>query len=166
MLCQHCGLNQATRHYQTTVGNEIHEIYLCAACAGSTGFDAEFQKSTWNIDLPALMSDMLGLRSQRPGGVCPTCGLRLEDLSRSGRTGCADCYRHFAPALTPYIRRIHGNARHTGRTPIGMAPEMARRRKLEALKRELQECIQTQAFERAAELRDEIAKVQKEEGQS
>jgi protein arginine kinase activator len=101
MLCQHCGQNEATRHYQTTVNGETRQTHLCAACTASTGFETEFQKSVFSFDIPALMSEMLGLRSQRPGGVCPACGLRLEELSRSGQVGCADCYRHFAPALAP-----------------------------------------------------------------
>jgi len=164
MLCQNCGQNEATRHYQTTVNNETRQTHLCAACAASTGFDAEFHKSfpSFNFGMPALVSDMLGLRAPRPGGVCPNCGLRLEDLTRSGQVGCAGCYDVFAPALGPYIRRLHGDVKHTGRVPAGLAPEMERRRKLEGLEKELRESIQTQAFERAAELRDEITKIKAE----
>ncbi|MCL2747309.1 MAG: UvrB/UvrC motif-containing protein [Oscillospiraceae bacterium] len=180
MLCQICGLNEANRLYQSTsASGETHSAYLCAACAGgagsagsssgagaagniggASGFDAEFAKAPFDFDLPAMMSEMLGLRTHRPGGVCPACGLRLEELSKYGRTGCVACYRHFAPALAPYVRRIHGDASHTGRAPAGAAPELARQRRLEELRHELQECIKSQAFERAAVLRDEIAKLQ------
>ena len=166
MLCQHCGQNEATRHYTTTMGGETRQTHLCAACAAGTGFDAEFQKTfpAFTFNIPALMTDMMGLRALRPGGVCPACGLRLEELTRSGQVGCAGCYDAFKPSLDPYIRRVHGDVRHTGRIPAGVAPEMERRRKLEALECEMKESIQTQAFERAAELRDQIARL-KEDGE-
>lgn len=172
MLCQHCGKNEATRHYHVTANNETQETHLCAACAAATGFDAEFQKTfpaaavfpSFAFGLPAAMSDMLGPRAPRAdGGVCPTCGTRLAELSKTGKVGCADCYDVFAPALTPYIRRLHGEAKHTGRLPGGAAPEIARRREMDSLRQQLQDAIGEQAFERAAELRDEIARRQKGE---
>ena len=99
----------------------------------------------------------------RRSHVCPTCGISEEEVARTGRVGCADCYREFAPLLTPYIRRIHGNATHTGRVPAKVAASPKRRR--EALEREMNEAIGTQNFERAAEIRDELKKLADEGGE-
>ena len=164
MLCQRCGQNEASRHFKTTVNGETRSTYLCSACASMTSSGAGFSGVPFDFDLPALMSEILGLRSQRPGGTCPDCGMGMDELSKYGRTGCVGCYRYFAPALAPYVRRVHGDANHTGRIPAGVAPVMARRRRIEELKGKLQEAVQEQAFEHAAELRDEIASLQAEEG--
>ncbi len=165
MLCQHCGQNEANRHYRTTLNNQTQETHLCAACAANTGFDQEFQKTfpTFSFSFPAIMSDMLGLHTpQRSEGICPVCGSRLEELARTGQAGCANCYDVFSPVLTPYIRRVHGDAKHTGKVPGGALPALKRRRQMEALQGKLQEAIQSQSFEQAAEIRDEIARLKKE----
>lgn len=90
----------------------------------------------------------------RRSHVCPTCGISEEEVARSGRVGCADCYREFAALLAPYIRRIHGPAAHAGRVPAQVAASPARRRA--ALEREMKDAIAAQNFERAAEIRDEL----------
>jgi protein arginine kinase activator len=88
---------------------------------------------------------------------CPACGIPLGDISQTGRVGCPDCYRHFSERLTPYIRRVHGLAAHTGRIPKSAGEVLYQKRRLSELKNSLQEAVARQEFEKCAELRDEIA---------
>ncbi|MDR0670984.1 MAG: UvrB/UvrC motif-containing protein [Oscillospiraceae bacterium] len=167
MLCQHCGQHEATRFYRTTVNGKTQELSLCQTCAAAAGLDVEFAQKfpAFLGDMPAILSDMMGLRA--PAGrqthhVCPSCGINLQDISRTGKAGCASCYTHFQAVLLPYIRKMHGNAVHTGRVPSGQRAELRRRSERTRLEAQLQEAIGAQAFERAAELRDEIKQLEKE----
>jgi protein arginine kinase activator len=95
---------------------------------------------------------------------CPACGIRLGELSQTGRVGCPECYRHFSERLTPYIRRVHGPAAHAGRIPKSAGEHLHRKRRLVELKSALQEAVSRQEFEKCAELRDEIARCSAETG--
>ena len=91
-----------------------------------------------------------------PEPPCPECGLSIAALARTGRVGCAHCYSHFARAIAPYIRRVHGTAAHTGSIPGSAGPEMRKKRRALELKAELQRAVDAQEYERCAALRDEI----------
>ncbi|MDR0381986.1 MAG: UvrB/UvrC motif-containing protein [Oscillospiraceae bacterium] len=167
MLCQHCGQHEATRFYRTTVNGKTQELSLCPNCAAAAGLEIELSQKfpAFLDDMPAILSDMMGLRA--PAGrqarqVCPSCGVNLQEISRTGKAGCATCYSHFQAVLLPYIRKMHGNAVHTGRAPAGQRAALRRRNERARLETQLQEAINTQAFERAAELRDEIRRLEKE----
>ncbi len=165
MLCQHCGQHEATRHYRTVINNHAQEAHLCNACAASTNFESDFQKSfpPFSLSFPAMMSDMLGLRTpQKSGRVCPYCNSHIDELAKSGQLGCVHCYEVFASELTPYVRRLYGDVTHTGRVPKGAQPALKRRREIEILEKRLQEAIHTQSFEEAAKLRDEIAQLRED----
>ncbi|MDR1158777.1 MAG: UvrB/UvrC motif-containing protein [Oscillospiraceae bacterium] len=167
MLCQHCGQHEATRFYRTTANGKTQELCLCQACAAAAGLEGEFPQNfpVFLGDMPAILSDMMGLRApagRQVRGVCPSCGANLQEISRTGKAGCAACYTHFQAVLLPYIRKMHGNAVHTGRAPRGQRAELRRRSERTQLEAQLQEAIGAQAFERAAELRDEIKRLEKE----
>lgn len=87
---------------------------------------------------------------------CPGCGISLSTVIKTGRVGCAECYKHFERALAPYIRRVHGTASHTGSVPQSAGPELLLKRRAEELRAELARAVEAQEFERCAKLRDEI----------
>ena len=39
MKCQHCGTNEATIYYKSTVNGRTTEAHVCPACAGELGYD-------------------------------------------------------------------------------------------------------------------------------
>jgi protein arginine kinase activator len=120
----------------------------------------------FGFGLDSFLSNMIGQESSSalPSLACPLCGSTSEDISRTGRVGCAKCYDIFSDMLSPYISRIHGNTSHTGKIPGGAGGRISLRRKLDGLKNDLRKAIDTQEFERAAELRDEIKKLEGEMG--
>jgi protein arginine kinase activator len=88
---------------------------------------------------------------------CGFCGLAFKDFRESGRLGCPHCYSTFETPLRALLRRIHGGTQHMGKVylpPDPSASEMEKR--LETLRRKLQRAVETEDFERAARLRDEI----------
>jgi protein arginine kinase activator len=166
MLCQNCNQEQATLHYKQVINGESTQLHLCAKCAEETGnshlFSAE--KVDFGFGLDSLLSHMLGGRplQKRKVEVCPLCGSSAEDISRSGRVGCAMCYTQFSDMLIPYIRRIHGNTSHAGRIPENAGSEIKKKKQIEQLQNEMNIAVQKQEFERAAELRDEIKELANE----
>lgn len=169
MLCQHCNKEQATRHYKQVINGESREAHLCASCASELGYDSIFSwgPANFGFGLDGFLSNMFSQNtafSPELSETCPLCGSTSGDISHTGRVGCAKCYNIFANMLNPFITRIHGNTSHTGRIPAGIGGQFRLRRRIDSLKAELKKAIDTQEFERAAELRDEIKKLEGEMG--
>lgn len=76
---------------------------------------------------------------------------------------CQVCYETFKDQLNPILRRPHsGNASHSGKIPARIGGTIHLRRNIEDLKNLIKEMISKEEFERAAELRDEIRKLEKQ----
>ena len=164
MLCEKCGKNEANVYIKNIVNGKVTEQHLCAACASESGV---LQTASPFAGMNGLFEEIdqafqgffpgkSGARSLPRGTVCPVCGATSQDIARTGRAGCADCYRIFDQILEPVIRRIHGGAAHTGAIPGSAGAELSRKRQLESLRAELQKAIANEAVEDAAKLRDEI----------
>ncbi len=153
MICQACGKNTATTHVKTVRNGELREYSLCGECAKRLGYGnlfAEFGKGL----------GFLGMRSPEitEEERC-ACGATWEDIVRSGKMGCAQCYETFYTRLLPVVERIHGSSRHRGKSPEGNLPQVAPKEEgglLLVKKQQLKEAIETENFEEAVTLRDEI----------
>lgn len=177
MICQVCGKKEATAQIKTVLNGQVSERFLCADCAHKEGLDSwnPFQ-SFGGLESPLFqMSQLFGsfLGGAQPESVtrCPVCGCTFQDISRSGKVGCSDCYTLFYEQLLPSIQRIHGNTHHNGKNPTGNSLQVMPQSELAVAdthapapqddellqwKRELQQAIAAQEFEQAAVLRDKI----------
>jgi len=162
MKCQICGLREATTHIKQNINGQRSEQHLCSRCAKEN--DAGFS-------LPDVFQSLFGVLPQSLPAAqqhrrCPKCGLSFAEIAQLGKVGCADCYRTFYEQLAPTIQRIHGRVSHTDSQPVPPVPaEESREARIIKLKAELQEAIQAQNFERAAELRDNIHELEGGEAQ-
>jgi protein arginine kinase activator len=148
MLCDNCGKEPAKVHYKEMKGNQITEFHLCEKCALEKGIQIPHKKKAFSIsDIPALMAEEVSIDI----GTCKTCGLSYKEFRDTGRLGCSDCYESFKDQLKPLLRRIHGSNAHVGKSP---------RVSQENLKVELGRAIETEDFERAAEIRDRIKELE------
>ena len=82
----------------------------------------------------------------------------MSDFRESGRLGCADCYRTFETALRDLLRRLHGSSRHLGEryAPPGAAAAESLPATVTQLRTQLRLAVETENFELAAELRDQL----------
>lgn len=103
----------------------------------------------------ALASKQVSGKKHKRGPTCPSCGLSFAQFEERGKVGCAQCYRAFAGEMKILLRRLHGSSQHKGRMPRKLAPAVTTVN-LPRLRRELQEAILQERFERAAELRNII----------
>ncbi len=163
MQCQICGKVPATVHYTEIVNDKMTELHVCEKCAEEKGLHGVLGKSKDSISGPLLwmMDSMSPTEEDKVGTVqCPSCGIRYSTFKQTGRLGCSSCYEAFRSQLRPVLRRVHGSTRHGGKSPSKDTVKYARRREIQKLQEELDTAIHQEEFERAAELRDKIRKLE------
>ena len=165
MQCQRCGERPAVIHLTTIVDNTHTEQHLCEACAAQQGIQTEASVAKFPVgDLLGSLSK--GAATQLPTAEattrCTECGATLQDFRETGRLGCAHCYEMFEAPLRTLLRRVHGASRHRGEpyvSPGGAGDgrgEVAEVPDLVALREQMQRAVESENFELAARLRDEI----------
>ena len=160
MLCQRCHKNNVTVHIKQVVNGEVSERLLCQECAEKEKVGSFFTGGADSL-LSGFFSDsILGLTGITEKKSCPLCHSTRSDLARTGRAGCAECYNVFSEELAKMIYGIHGNTTHLGTAPGKHVEELTRRDEIEALKKEQEEAVLKEDYERAAEIRDKIKKLE------
>ncbi len=159
MLCNVCQKKAATVHLTEIVDEKIVELHLCQDCAQSK---SSLVQEHFNL------SDFLGgfvdedtEKSRRI--KCKECGLNYYDFKKKGRLGCKNCYRDFRPLLLPLLKRIHGSTQHQGKSPQSSKKEAPVNFRINGLKQELKKAIELEEYEKAADLRDQIKKLESRE---
>lgn len=165
MLCQRCQERPATVHFTSIVGGEKSAYHLCEQCAKEKG--DVLVKAAKAFDFNHLLSGLLNMESS-PGFAtpppttlrCDVCGMTYHQFTQLGRLGCPQCYDSFAQRLEPLLRRIQSDTSHSGKVPLRTGERVKVRKNLDRLRKELQQSIAQEQFERAAQLRDEIRQME------
>ena len=153
MLCDHCGENEAILHLTTIDNNQLTSSHLCESCAAAKGYESG--ATSGNLPLTDFLTQ-LG-RAGEPAGPCAYCGLKLDDFKKTGRLGCSHCYVTFESHLKTLLRRLHGGTQHIGKVYLPPNPSVAEREeRLAGLRRKLDRAVESEDFERAAQIRDMI----------
>ncbi len=163
MLCQNCKKNEATTHIKSVINGEATQSHLCSVCAQNLGMSGFFDDFSFNLPglFASLFDDSIFALGESRLDRCEKCGSTFDDIIRSGKVGCADCYEKFYSKLLPSLQRIHGKVNHSGKT-VKKAPEVPKKKeptvqeKIAEMEKEMAKAIEEQNFERAAVLRDEI----------
>lgn len=160
ILCDKCKKRHATVHYAEIVNGEKRQLNLCEVCARE-----EHLLDGGDPAQPNLHNFLVGLLA--PGGdtrhhACPECGLTHRKFASRGLLGCPRCYQEFADRVEPMVRRIQGTGAHAGKVPARSEGRFRLVREIEKRKRGLREAVAAEAFEKAAELRDEIRALEQE----
>jgi protein arginine kinase activator len=106
----------------------------------------------------------IGVKTTKENG-CPACHTSATRIQNAGKVGCGDCYDHFAAQMDTLLRRIHGQGRHEGKIPKRFESALREAANLEQLKEKLKQCIEKEAFEEAAVLRDRIRDLETRSGE-
>ncbi len=167
MYCDDCKERPATVHFTQNIQGKKTETHLCEECAAKKGavlFDIDNKFS-----IPNLLGSFFGYnfnvaspKVASSGLVCPNCNMDFNDIRRTGKLGCSECYTAFADVLEPNLRRIHGNSMHIGKIPIRGGEHVSLQRQIDELKDELQKAILAEEYETAAEIRDSIKVLEEE----
>ena len=178
MTCESCNEREATVALTRIKGDHKQVLHLCPTCAqhGSsqaqgTQEDEVPKASTPEVSTPKKVVQVknvevivghLSSAEDRPDITCSGCGMTYDEFRQGGRLGCAACYRAFGSQLERLLKRIHGATRHAGKTPVASGPGPTAAEEMEQLRRDLDNAVAEEAYERAAQLRDRIARVREE----
>jgi protein arginine kinase activator len=159
MVCDNCGSTEAVVHLTQIVNNQMSTHRLCQKCAAEKGLETTPEPAAFPLtDLLSQMGKEPATEPDPPSTQqCSFCGLTFKDFRETGRLGCPHCYETYASHLQRLLRRVHGGTQHVGKVylpPDPSASELENR--LQALRRKLNRAVESEDFERAAELRDEI----------
>lgn len=167
MRCSQCHEREAVVFLTQIADEQVVKLHLCERCAAEKG--VETSSSLGKTPVGTFLASMgkgLEAAAALPAGVdppdaCPTCGATLSDFRESGRLGCAECYHTFESALRDLLRRLHGSSRHLGEryAPPGAPPGEATAATVAQLRHQLRLAVETENFELAAELRDQLRSV-------
>lgn len=171
MICQDCKKREAQVHLTQIVNNEKTSLSLCHECAEARGFHSPLDSMPFPLAeiLSGLTADMKDLwpKGETDDRKCPECGMTFDEFTRQGRFGCGECYSTFRSSLEQIMRKIHGASLHRGRSPESQ-PKSDEAVPLpvqeeERLSSALTKAIDSEDFERAAEIRDKLKSLREEQ---
>jgi protein arginine kinase activator len=163
MLCQVCNKNNATVHYTKIINGEIEELHLCDKCAMNNN-EFEFDSTFSFHKLLTGLIDILqgGTVKEEDDIICSSCGLSYSKFKQTGKFGCPHCYDNFKTKLLPLFKGIHGHSEHIGKIPKRANKNIIKRKEIGKLRKELDELVNKEAFEKAALVRDKIKQLENE----
>jgi protein arginine kinase activator len=160
-MCSICKEKPATLFLTNiSADNKAKNLDLCDACAKAKGIDDPTALLVTGADV------MLGLGAaqevEQAVGTdlkCSRCGFSQADFKKSGRLGCPECYKTFAEGLSGLLKTMHKGTRHTGKAPEALRLSRENSDRLKMLQKKLNKAIESENFEEAAQLRDELKKI-------
>jgi protein arginine kinase activator len=156
MLCDICKQNVASVHLTQMVEGKTKKVDLCEACSKEKGVDDPTGFSL--ADLLLGLGAAQEVEQALPSGEakCPRCGFTHSDFKKTGRLGCAECYKTFAEGLDGLLKNMHKGTKHVGKSPVSFKATLDLSDKLQSLQNKLDKAVTEENFETAAQLRDEI----------
>lgn len=154
--CRRCA-KPATLHITEIRDGQAGVIHLCETCAREyldKSPDAEGPSA--GTDLAAKLEELIAESEGSPAS-CPNCGISFNEFRESGRFGCPHDYSEFLTELLPLLENIHEDTQHIGKRPRSTVVGTEEQARLIHLRNEQRLAIETEDYEAAARLRDEIA---------
>lgn len=164
--CSRCS-KPATLHITELKDGDVHALHLCESCAKvylsnvEVGETSDEPDDLFKQHLESNIEDLEDVDQL----TCPNCDISFKEFRSQGRLGCPHCYEAFAEELIPLLENIHGETQHTGKFPQ-RAPESSRRQhELIRLRNQLRTAVESESYEEAAQLRDQIHQLQGRDGE-
>jgi protein arginine kinase activator len=155
MKCHHCD-SQATVHLTQIINGQMHKMDLCESCAQEKGVT-----NPDNLSIGNLLDDHQTNSDPSVASMtCESCGTTHQDFKKGGRLGCEACYHVFRPVLEPLLDGMHAGINHLGKIPSRSVQQKEVEDTEEVLSKALKTAIEEENYEKAAELRDRLKKLQ------
>jgi protein arginine kinase activator len=168
MKCQRCD-KEAHFHITELTGPKPVEIHLCQDCVreylsenpneavAAAGAAASLAQQVFQQMAVSQTAEEL---EQLDKTACPVCGITYYQFRTQGRLGCAYDYTCFRKELENLLIHIHGETEHCGKRPTHPAEHSEKLTSLIRLRREMQEAIAAENYERAGQIRDQIRSIE------
>ena len=156
MTCELCGKENAVVRIRQIIGSESKELRICENCArkkGIIGTEKGFGEGTAWL-LQGLFEQVTEKTSHAT--ACPLCGNRFRDIRTNRRAGCSQCYITFGKEIHKLLKNPGKPQAYRGKLPRRVLSYKTFLIDRENLKIRLKEALQSEDYEKAAALRDEI----------
>lgn len=171
MECTFCKSKEATCHLTKIVDGKVIEVHVCANCIPEINEDNLVDFDIWEavsklaasagVPDPSeaiepevaeeISAKSFLIEEGEDEGPCPTCGFSGDNLRKIGRLGCSECYGHFKEMLSDVLADCQKFTQHTGKVPKSMVKV-----KVRYMEKALDEAVQDERFEDAAQIRDQL----------
>ena len=156
--CPHCNKPKTVHVTEIKAGKKV-EKHLCKDCPHvNTGMATKAHQPI-NELLSNFVMAHSGLAKQQ-NKTCDVCGMTWSKFKERGLLGCPNDYELFDEELTPLLKRAHeGATHHTGKVPASRGQEgtvRTRKPSLTRLRKELERAVESEDYEKAASIRDQI----------
>ena len=164
--CRRC-TKPATLHITEIRNGEAQALHLCEGCAkdylktvsvGSPSDEAPAFEAGADPEAGSAEAEP----DERDGLTCPQCGITFKQFRSQGRLGCPHDYVAFREELLPLIESIHSEVQHVGKVPRHVPGISRKQYDLLKLRADLKSAVQNEKYEEAAQLRDQIQKLEAE----
>ena len=155
MKCEHCGKNEVTFMYRSSVNGNVMEQHLCSECAEKLGYTRSLAAHN-----RSMMQSFFGKNSLFDDFFSPLPGL----MGRS-RWLLEDPFDDFFSDM-PALRAAPVKQEEPKEETLvdqETRDRVSRQRQLNALRMEMKQAVSQEDFERAAQLRDQIRGLETEE---
>lgn len=92
--------------------------------------------------------------------TCPICGISFLEFRSRGLLGCPHDYDFFHKQIDALVQNIQGAQEHVGKVPARKPHNVQERMLLMKFRRDLDDAIQYEDYERASKLRDKIREIE------
>ena len=179
MKCEICHEADAAAVIHVKKDGEDKELFVCKSCAAKAKHPAKKKPSperdnraiTFGEDeeppefvknlVEATLGFMKGVAESghRTHSKCPACKTTWEQIKKTGRLGCPNCWKAFAKSIhETFLTGAYG-PKHVGAMPATVTGEASRA----YLERELKAAVAREDFKRAAALKRLIDALGKKE---
>ncbi len=160
MQCDVCGEKDASVFLTQIVEGKMQKVNLCESCSKAKGVNdpTGFALADLLLGLGAAQDIEKGATPAK----CPVCGFTQADFKKTGRLGCSECYTTFADGLSGMLANMHKGTVHVGKAPGNRAQKRELIAKVKSLQTNLDQAVAHEQYEEAANLRDEIRRIETE----
>jgi len=168
MKCQKCD-KPATFHITELTDGQPQELHLCEEHAREYLTQSGNQPAS-ATSMAAVLAQQMAQQmavgqtaeelSRLDKQACSICGMTFYEFRSQGRLGCPHDYVCFESQLEPLILNIHGETEHIGKKPRRGSDKSETRTQLIRLRREMDEAVASEEYERASALRDTIRQIE------
>lgn len=163
MLCELCNKNEASitiKQIAENGGSTTHEI--CERCAKRYKLDLSGKS---NKGIASIFKAIEEKNIQRFSKInCPSCGTKLSTIVKLSHIGCSDCVFYFKSVISKMMQQNYRFEKYTGKPPktFKIINSPSEGETLYNLRLRLQQAVELENYELAADLRDKIKEIEHE----
>jgi len=165
MLCQRCGLNEATVHLNDLIDSNT-QIHLCEKCAIDLSSRSNYHFFSNKLQKMIPIEYESEFSFENSGKRCKTCGNTFVNYKKTGKLSCSDCYEDHKDLIDQVMITVFGKKKYIGKHPkynlLNKASEYLDNLKpkntenINNFKKQLKKAVLEERYEDAAFLRDKI----------